>query len=190
MSFAVNTGVDMGYTINRFVGTAINGILIAIFSCTGVLLVLKLNEALTKLVMLQNLDSLAPVPENFVIYFFMAIAYLIMSVFFGIRLIVICIFAGLCILVGLCLLIDATKGAAVSAWLYFIQMVFFQFIMVIYFSLAVLVIIALKPLMVVPQLESLLCLSMLLLAVFLAIKLIFGTSVIKWAGRAVISVVA
>ncbi len=110
----------------------------------------------------------------------MAIAYLLLNIFFGIRLFVIYLFYGFALIIGICLLIDATKDAATNVCMYFVQTVFFQAIIVLYFSACILIIKALN----MPIIgEGLMYVIMLIGSIFLATKLMLGTKVIRWATR-------
>ena len=176
------TGMDVGSRTNIFFRTAINGIVILIAMYTCIYLVLEINDFLTKSVMISIVDEIAPTLDNYVLYFFMAIAYLFMGFFFSIRTLVIFLFVGFGFLIALALLISFTHDAAMGLCAYFTQTVFFQFIIVLYFSACV-VIIQEVTTPIYPDSEETMYTIMIFGGVLLGIKMMFGTKVIKWAGR-------
>lgn len=179
--FAQATGINIGSKSNILIKKAIDGILIAVLMYIFIYFVFEINNLLTKSVMISILDVVAPTADNYVLYFIMALCYLVMGFFFSIRALIIFLFVGFALIIGFCLLIDFTNEAAVNLCLYFVQTVFFQFIIVLYFSACIMIIKTLNSPQ--PQAEATLYVVMLLGGVYLGIKMMIGTKVIKWAGK-------
>lgn len=175
------TGVNISSKTNELSNKAIKGIVIAVFMYTFIYLILYLNDALTKSVMISIIDTIAPTADNFVLYFMMALAYLFMGFFFSMRILFIYLFCGFAFLIGLGLMIDCVKDSATGLCAYFVQTVFFQFLVVIYFSASILII---KSLPVYATCEATMYLVMILGGVYIAIKMLFGTKVIRFVGNA------
>jgi hypothetical protein len=180
------TGINIAQKTNMLAKKAFDGIVIAAFMYVFIFFILWFNDILTKAVMLNMLDSIAPVPNNFILYFMMAVAYGFMMFFFGFRMLIIGLFFGFAFLIGLGLLIEPVRHTAETICAYFVQIVFFQFIIVAYFSLSILII---KSLDTMGSNESFMYFIMICGGVYLGIKMMFGTGVIRWAGRTAARVV-
>ena len=182
------TGINIVQKENMLFKKAFDGILIMIFMYFSIYLVLWINDILSKLVIISMLDSIAPTPSNFVLYFMMALSYGCMMIFFGFRTLVIGLFFGFAFIIGLCLLIEPLRKSAETVCAYFVQIVFFQFIIVAYFSLCILIINATTPTTYIPsvvQPSHFMYLIMIIGGIYIGIKLMFGVKVIKWAGKTV-----
>lgn len=176
-------GVNVGSKGNILANKVKDGIIIIVFMYTFIYFVFEINNVLTKAVMISILDVVSPSPDNFILYFAMALAYLAMGFFFSIRTLILFLFCGFAFLVGLGLLIDFTKETAIGLCAYFVQIVFFQFFIVLYFSACILIIkTVVSPLD--PANQTLMYVIMIIGGVYLGIKLMFGTGVIRFAGKA------
>lgn len=176
------TGVKVGSKSNILARKAIDGIIVAVFMYIFIYFVFTLNNILTKAVMINIIDVISPSPDNFILYLMMAISYLFMGIFFSLRTLILFLFCGFALIIGFCLLIDFTKESAISLCAYFVQCVFFQFFIVLYFSACILII----KTVTIPLYasgEETMYLVMLLGGVYIAIKMMFGTKVIKWVGN-------
>ncbi|MCK5225132.1 MAG: hypothetical protein KAQ89_00285 [Planctomycetes bacterium] len=176
------TGVKVGSKSNILARKAIDGIIVAVFMYVFIYFVFTLNNILTKAVMINIIDVISPSPDNFILYLMMAISYLFMGIFFSLRTLILFLFCGFALIIGFCLLIDFTKESAIGLCAYFVQTVFFQFFIVLYFSACILII----KTVTVPLYasgEETMYLVMLLGGVYIAIKMMFGTKVIKWVGN-------
>ena len=177
------TGIKIGSRGNILMKKAFDGMAIAIFMYIGIYFTLLLNDILTKAVLLESLDSIAPTPDNFVLYLLMAFSYLLLGLFFGARILIIFLFYSFALIVGLCLLIDPTKKVAMNTCAYFVQTVFFQFIIVLYFTASILIIKSLT--LPSEAMNGLMYFIMMIGGLILAIKMMLGTGVIRWAGKLV-----
>ena len=180
--FEQMTGVNIGSKSNILVKKAIDGIVVAVFMYIAIFFVLTLNNILTKAVMGGVLDSVSPTPDNFILYLIMALCYLVMGFFFTLRTLILFLFCGFALIIGFCLLIDYTKESAIGLCAYFTQVVFFQFITVLYFSASILIIKALSH--GAHDSDMLMYTVMLLGGVYLGIKMMFGTKIIRFVGSA------
>lgn len=180
--FAQATGINIGSKSNLLLKKATDAIIIALLMYVFIYLVFVLNNVMTKAVMISVLDSVAPTPDNYVLYFMMAIAYLIMGFFFSMRTLVMFLFCGFAFLVALCLLIEYTKEAAVNVIAYFVQTVFFQFFIVLYFSASILIIKAVVNPLDIIGLETMYTI-MIIGGVYLGLKMMWGIGVIRYVGK-------
>ena len=176
------TGVKIGSKSNILARKAIDGIIVAVFMYIFIYFVFTLNNILTKAVMINIIDVISPSPDNFILYLMMAISYLFMGIFFSLRTLILFLFCGFALIIGFCLLIDFTKESAIGLCAYFVQCVFFQFITVLYFSACIVIIKTLTD--GHPDNEMFMYLVMLLGGVYIAIRLMFGTKVIRYIGSA------
>jgi len=176
------TGAKISSKSNILARKAIDGIIVAVFMYIFIYFVFTLNNILTKAVMINILDVISPSPDNFILYLIMAVCYLVMGIFFSLRTLILFLFCGFALIIGFCLLIDFTKDAAIGLCAYFVQTVFFQFIIVLYFS-ACIVIIKTVTDGVYQGGEETMYMVMLLGGVYIAIRMVFGTKVIRWVGN-------
>lgn len=176
------TGVKVGRGANILSQKALGGVAVAVFTYIFIFFVLELNNILTKSVLISIIDVISPTPDNVLLYLMMGFGYILLGFFFTIRTLVIFLFCGFAYLVGLGLLIDFTHETCMKICAYFVQCVFFQFIMVIYFSACIMIIKAIVPAVNVPG-QTNMYLVMILGGVYLAIKLMLGTKVIRFVGN-------
>lgn len=180
--FAQATGINIGSKSNILFTKARDGIIVAMLMYVFIYFVFEINNLLTKSVMVSILDVVSPTADNFILYFMMAVAYMVMGFFFSLRTLIIFLFCGFALIIGFCLLIEYTNEAAVNICAYFVQTVFFQFFTVLYFSACILIIKAVIP---ATQVDSLTLMYTIMICggVYLGIKMMFGTGVIKWVGK-------
>ena len=176
------TGVKVGSKSNILARKAIDGIIVAVFMYIFIYFVFTLNNILTKAVMINIIDVISPSPDNFILYLMMAISYLFMGIFFSLRTLILFLFCGFALIIGFCLLIDFTKESAIGLCAYFVQTVFFQFFIVLYFSACIMIIKTITAPMYQSG-EETMYLVMLLGGVYIAIRMMFGTKVIRWVGN-------
>lgn len=176
------TGVHIGNKSNILARKAIDGIIVAAFMYIFIYFVFTLNNILTKAVMINIIDVVSPSPDNFILYFMMAISYLFMGFFFSLRILILFLFCGFALVIGFCLLIDFTKESAIGLCAYFVQAVFFQFFIVLYFSACILIIKTITA-PIYQSGEETMYLVMLIGGVYIAIKMMFGTKVIRYVGN-------
>jgi len=176
------TGVKVGSKSNILARKAIDGIIVAVFMYIFIYFVFTLNNILTKAVMINIIDVVSPSPDNFILYLMMAISYLVMGIFFSLRTLILFLFCGFALIIGFCLLIDFTKESAIGLCAYFVQTVFFQFFIVLYFSACILIIKTVTA-PIYASGEETMYMIMLLGGVYIAIKMMFGTKVIRWVGN-------
>lgn len=175
-------GVNVNSMSNILAKKAFDGIIVAVFMYIFIFFVFKINDILTKTVMISIVDVVSPTADNVVLYFMMAVSYLVMGFFFSARTLVLYLFCGFALLVGFGLLIDYTKDTAIGICAYFTQTVFFQFIIVLYFSACIIIIKTIIP-AGEPDTQTIMYLVMLLGGIYLGVKMMFGTKVIRFVGK-------
>jgi len=176
------TGVNVGTKSNILATKALHGIIVAVFMYMFIFLIFKLNDVLTKAVMIQIIDVISPTPDNFILYFMMGVSWLCMGFFFSIRILILYLFCGFAFIIGLCLLIDYTKDTAAGLCAYFVQIVYFQFFTVLYYSACILIIKEVTS-PTYPAGEQTMYVVMIIGGVYIAVKMMFGTKVIRIVGR-------
>jgi hypothetical protein len=103
-----------------------------LFAYLAIYTILLLNKVLTQMVMVGVLPSIAPTPDNLVLYFMMGLTYLVMSFFFWIRFFTINLVTGFALFIGVAYIIsNFTRRVSVWIMKFFISMVFMQFVIVL-----------------------------------------------------------
>jgi hypothetical protein len=135
------------------------------------------------------MDSIAPTPDNVILYFIMAVLYLIMSIFFAWRTIVIGLVAAFALVLGGLYVMEYTRPAATLAIKYFLSLTFMQVIIVAVTSGGVLIIQGLKDLTLLPASSELtLYLALMLLLVAIGLFLVLGP-IVQYLLRIAVKVV-
>lgn len=185
--------------INEYGVTILEAFLMMIFGYAIIYLSVELEGVFTKLLMFQVLDRISPTGQNVVMYFMMAICYLIMSLVIGYRLLVISLFcAGYLIFVGL-YCFGVTRDTAIAAFWYFEKMLFMRTIIVGITVLGIGVTSSIQgvinpvsnPILgfaISIHIEPLMYLALIIILVITSIKLIFGIGSIFSAAYKVIRV--
>lgn len=185
------TGINTGSKAGVLIEKGIKAVIIAIFLYVFIYFVFDINNRLTKMVMFDLIDVVSPSADNVILYFAMALCYLLMCMFFLWRLLEVFLFCAFGYAIAIMFLSDSTKEKAEDLCMRFVQTVFFQFIMVLYFSASVQIIKALiDPVYSLTvaysfaaRMEMSLYVAMMLGGLYLGFKMMFGTKVIRWVGR-------
>lgn len=143
MSFVVGVGILMTYffvgagatavdgNVANYGKYAVYGILLLSFSPLLIWIVLLFAEVLKVMLMNSIATSISPSIESCtVLYFMMAVMWLLVAIFFAISNIVICLTAGLCFVIGA--LYASKKTRHVATWTadYFVTMVVMQVLVI------------------------------------------------------------
>lgn len=92
--------VGEGYTQNRIIDTLLVIIVVPIISIFGVWIVLQINYIISLFISNYMIMTIPQTSDNFLIYVFMAIAFILLSIVMFIRAIYIVVFAAVSIVVG------------------------------------------------------------------------------------------
>lgn len=155
-------------------------VLIVLTSNPIVYYILALNDALTKEMFMLALPSLDPTQGGAIQYLMMAIAWVILAVFYAWRILIIFMVAIIIRTLLALYIFPRTRDFAENTFIYFIQIVFFQLIMMTYFVIGIVII---TLFWVIPLLQFFLYLAMILGGIFIGFKLVFGINLFKTAAR-------
>lgn len=112
--------------IRGWLGRMVMGLMFPLLTLFGVYLVLMINGAVSGLITANALNAVPPTLDNMIAYFFMALAYLILSVVFALRNIIIVLFAAGSLGIAALYLIPQLQHLVKSILVYFIIIVFMQ----------------------------------------------------------------
>ncbi len=180
---------NRSFAFQKYIWNLCIAVFVMVFGYFAVKFVLVLNYVLTSLLMVGVMDSIAPTPDNVILYFIMAVLYLIMSIFFAWRTIVIGLVAAFALVLGGLYVMEYTRPAAVLAVKYFLSLTFMQVIIVAVTSGGVLIIQGLKDLILLPASSELtLYLALMLLLVAIGLFLVLGP-IVQYLLRIAVKVV-
>lgn len=172
---------------------SVYGILLMSFAPMLIWIALLFAKVLKTMMMESIADSISPSIENCVIlYFMMAVMWLLVAVFFGISNIVICITAALSFVIGGLYASDKTRHVATWMIDYFVTMVVMQILVI---TVAVVVVGFMMDIksggtIITPGLEAATYVGMILLILIMCIFMTFGKAlVMKTAKKAVLLVI-
>jgi hypothetical protein len=102
------------------------GLLFPVVTLFGVYVILQINYAVSGLITANALNAVPPTIDNMIAYFFMALAYLILTIVFALRNIIIVLFAAGSLGIAALYLIPQLQDFVKSVLVYFIIVVFMQ----------------------------------------------------------------
>ena len=110
----------------NWLGKMVLGLLFPVITLFGVYVILLINYAVSGLITANALNSVPPTVDNMIAYFFMALAYLILTIVFALRNIIIVLFAAGSLGIAALYLIPQLQDFVKSIFVYFIIVVFMQ----------------------------------------------------------------
>jgi hypothetical protein len=110
----------------NWLGKMVLGLLFPVITLFGVYVILLINYAVSGLITANALNSVPPTIDNMIAYFFMALAYLILTIVFALRNIIIVLFAAGSLGIAALYLIPQLQDFVKSVFVYFIIVVFMQ----------------------------------------------------------------
>lgn len=110
----------------NWLGKMVLGLLFPVITLFGVYVILQINYAVSGLITANALNVVPPTIDNMIAYFFMAVAYLILTIVFALRNIVIVLFAAGSLGIAALYLIPQLQDFVKSIFVYFIVIVFMQ----------------------------------------------------------------
>lgn len=126
------TGINTESSLKNYIQNIFIGFAVVFFAYLAIYIILLLNKILTQMVMVGILPSVAPTPDNLVLYFMMGTTYLVMAFFFWIRFFTINLVTGFALFIGVAyILSNFTRRVSVWIMKFFISMVFMQFVIVL-----------------------------------------------------------
>jgi hypothetical protein len=118
--------IGEGYTHNKMIDTLLIIIVVPIISIFGVWIVLKINYIVSMFISNYMIMTIPSTADNFLIYFFMAISFIILSIVLFIRAIYIVVFAAISIVVGVLYGVRELKQMVTDYVSAFLSIVFLQ----------------------------------------------------------------
>ena len=207
VSFVVGLGVLITYffigaaggvlndTMSDYGKNAVYGILLMSFAPLLIWIVLLFAKVLKTMMMQSIASSISPSIENcLVLYFMMALMWLLVAVFFGVSNVVICLTAALSFVIGALYASEKTRHVATWAADYFVTMVVMQ-VMVI--TIAVLVVGFMTDVksggygpIISPGLEVITYTGMILLILIMCLCMTFGKALVLKTAKTAIKALA
>jgi hypothetical protein len=114
------------FYLQNWLGKMVLGLLFPVISLFGVYVILLINYAVSSLITAKALNAVPPTIDNMIAYFFMALAYLILTIVFALRNIIIVLFAAGSLGIAALYLIPQLQDFVKSIFVYFIIVVFMQ----------------------------------------------------------------
>jgi hypothetical protein len=114
------------FYLNNWLWKMMLGLLFPVVTLFGVYVILLTNYAVSGLITAKALNAVPPTIDNMIAYFFMALAYLILTIVFALRNIIIVLFAAGSLGIAALYLIPQLQDFVKSVFVYFIIIVFMQ----------------------------------------------------------------
>lgn len=114
------------FYLQNWLGKMVLGLLFPVITLFGVYVILLINYAVSGLITAKALNAVPPTIDNMIAYFFMALAYLILTIVFALRNIIIVLFAAGSLGIAALYLIPQLQDFVKSIFVYFIIVVFMQ----------------------------------------------------------------
>jgi hypothetical protein len=114
------------FYLNNWLWKMMLGLLFPVVTLFGVYVILLTNYAVSGLITAKALNAVPPTIDNMIAYFFMALAYLILTIVFALRNIIIVLFAAGSLGIAALYLIPQLQDFVKSIFVYFIIVVFMQ----------------------------------------------------------------
>lgn len=162
------------FQIKEWISKVILTLIFPFLTYFGLYFILQLCYVLSALLATSALNEIPLTPENIVVYFFMALSYLLLSIIMSIRNIVIVVFcAGGLMLAGL-YLIPALQNLVKNIFMYFLLLVFMQPLLIFVAAVGVMFITSLPPQFMIMQMSLLIALMILLMLIGFVIVFGYG----------------
>jgi hypothetical protein len=114
------------FYLQNWLGKMVLGLLFPVITLFGVYVILQINYAVSGLITANALNAVPPTIDNLIAYLFMAFAYLVLTIVFALRNIIIVLFAAGSLGIAALYLIPQLQGFVKSVFVYFIVVVFMQ----------------------------------------------------------------
>jgi hypothetical protein len=114
------------FYLQNWLGKMVLGLLFPVITLFGVYVILQINYAVSGIITANALNAVPPTIDNMIAYLFMAFAYLVLTIVFALRNIVIVLFAAGSLGIAALYLIPQLQDFVKSVFVYFIVVVFMQ----------------------------------------------------------------
>lgn len=130
MSISEITDIDRDIGGKQYIHNIALSIGALLFGYVIIRFILIFNYVLSSLVAKYTVISTVDISSNFLLYFFSGLVFLVNSIFYTWRLILICTVASFSLVLGAMIIWGYTRGIAISILKYFIEVVFLQLIVI------------------------------------------------------------
>jgi hypothetical protein len=114
------------FYLQNWLSKMVLGLMFPVITLFGVYVILQINYAVSGMITANALNAVPPTIDNMIAYLFMALAYLILTIVFALRNIVIVLFAAGSLGIAALYLIPQLQNFVKSVFVYFIVVVFMQ----------------------------------------------------------------
>jgi hypothetical protein len=114
------------FYLQNWLSKMVLGLMFPVITLFGVYVILQINYAVSGMITANALNEVPPTIDNMIAYLFMALAYLILTIVFALRNIVIVLFAAGSLGIAALYLIPQLQNFVKSVFVYFIVIVFMQ----------------------------------------------------------------
>lgn len=180
---SIDAIIGEGYTQNRIVDTLLILLAVPLLSTFGVWVILKLNYVISYMVSDYMLMAIPQTSDNFILYIFMSLAFVCLSIVMFVRAIYIVIFAAVSIVIGTLYAVTEFRQSVTDYVYAFLKIVFLQPRLLLYCALGIVVIENLPP--VLQTVKSLAYLGLVIFVVKTGYDAVFG-SMITTAAKIII----
>lgn len=138
LDYALNH--DQGFDYKEYLRSLGTVISFLVFGMTGVWVLFVISSVLSQMMSITALDATVASPHSPIIYFFMGLAYLCLSIFISIRILVISIITKVILVLFALWAFDIIRDVITSVFIYFALMIFMQPILITIAALGILTI--------------------------------------------------
>lgn len=131
---------DKGFDVYEYVKTLGIVLLFVVFGYLVIGVLFLISEIFCELMTVTVLDSLISAPNSGVVYFFMALAYLLLSVFMAIRSLLLSIFTAMFLILIISWAFHVMRPVIMTVFIYYVTLIFMQPILISIASIGVMVI--------------------------------------------------
>jgi hypothetical protein len=180
---ALDEIIGDGYTQNRLVDALLILLAVPLLSTFGVWVILKLNYVVSTIVSNYMLMAIPQTSDNFILYIFMALEFVLLSIVMFVRAIIIMIFVAVSIVIGTMYSVTEYRQTVIDYVYAFLKIVFLQPRLLLYCALGIVVIENLPP--ILQTVKSLAYLGLIVFVVKTGYDAVFG-SMITTAAKIII----
>ncbi len=187
LDYAFN--MEKGFDYKEYIKTSGSVIIFIIFGSLVVYVILLISKVLGEMMTITALDSVVYSPQSPTIYFVMAIAYMTLSIFIAIRLIVISVITALLWIICALWAYHMMRDVITMVFIYFVGMIFMQPILISVATIGIMTIEWLVGNLIWIQPVYILYLGLVILLIIVALVLTLGPVTVqklfRWGVRAI-----
>lgn len=169
------TGNSGHFEIKKWISGVMLALVFPFLTYFGLYIILQLCYVVTALLSTSALSAVPLTASNIIVYLFMAVTFLLLSIIMSIRNIVIVVFCAGGLMLAALYLIPALRSLILNIFMYFLLLVFMQPVMIFVAAIGVMFITSLPPALMIFQPSLLISLMILLLLIGIVIVFGYGT---------------